>query len=740
MNPTTLDPKAKILTQAIGKQESGGNYSAKGGSQEYGAFQYTPNTWAAQSQKYLGQAVPLNMATPEQQNKVAYSWVKEKLDRGYTPAQVASMHNAGEGAPDAYKGNVGTNKFGVKYDTAAYVRGVQAHAESLWAQQNKTGNTIPQQQPQDNTSGAWFPSSPNDTQLEAGAKVLGNMIPSAINFGKGILNTLNPLNTINNLAELPGAIKDFANTPGATNQLPGAVFEAVVPKVGQQLLKGDTKGMQESITNDPVGQIAPFLLAAQGVAKGIDWATGAKSGQLGQASKYVEGTAKTMQNIANEGGFTDTHGMIEQIQKNIIRGLPEEPFGKSVTPAMLERISSLDPKGFASISEFTKAADNIIGAKGLLTNAFDTAMTKTADVGKAIASPVTVPIAAAGRGVLGIMKSAASHLTTMPFQDIKTIFTDGKAVKALQDDAAGRGGLANEFGTNVDNVVASSQESGAAYQSFREMKGVVAVPENFITKALDKFGLKLDAKGKIIADTNSVTRNVNDINAIQGFVDNWGNKPTLTPNEFLNMRGDLAELAKYDKMQTGLGKTAKSQIIANSIRQEANSAIRPQIQGLFERDAIHQPLIEQVKQLQKDFLVKDTNGEYVFKDGAINKIFNATGAGKDALLQRMEQVMPGITNRIQIYKAAEAIENAYANKTGAYTRGVLEGGAIITGSVPAIIATIVSNPSIAVPLIRGLGWTAKQVAPVVAGLKLVSGDISSLATKIPVLPATENKQ
>ena len=134
--PAGLDPTAYILTKAIGYQENGGqtpDYTAKGASGEYGAYQYLPATWQARATQFLGSNAPsLQDATPDQQNEVTYKWVQSKLAAGYTPAQVASMHNAGEGAPNAWQGNAGTNAEGVQYNTKAYAQGVQKYASQLW--------------------------------------------------------------------------------------------------------------------------------------------------------------------------------------------------------------------------------------------------------------------------------------------------------------------------------------------------------------------------------------------------------------------------------------------------------------------------------------------------------------------------------------------------------------------------------------------------------------------------------
>lgn len=127
---TQLDPSVVNLARAIRQTESGGDFSAKGASGEHGAYQFTSDTWNSEAPKY-GINVPIEKATPEQQNAVAYNKIKEWKDGGKDVTNIASMWNAGEGEPDAYTGkfsngksSIGTNKFGVKYDVPAYAKSV----------------------------------------------------------------------------------------------------------------------------------------------------------------------------------------------------------------------------------------------------------------------------------------------------------------------------------------------------------------------------------------------------------------------------------------------------------------------------------------------------------------------------------------------------------------------------------------------------------------------------------------
>ena len=120
---TQLDPDAVNLAKAIRQTESGGDFKARGKSGEYGAYQFTEPTWNTYAQKH-GVKAPLQQATPEQQNEVAYKQIKEWKDGGYNPGQIASMWNSGK--PDAYLDPTykGVNKQGAKFDVPTYAKSV----------------------------------------------------------------------------------------------------------------------------------------------------------------------------------------------------------------------------------------------------------------------------------------------------------------------------------------------------------------------------------------------------------------------------------------------------------------------------------------------------------------------------------------------------------------------------------------------------------------------------------------
>jgi len=142
---------AKAITKAIGYAENGGEpkeiKAGKTGEMK-SIFQYTPDTWKLYSKQVFGEDnVPL---TPDSESYVTHQKVSKWLDAGYSPEQIASMWNAGEQRPDAYKENwKGINKkYGVSYDTPAYAKKVADYTKQFMEETPDQAPT--QSQPQQN--------------------------------------------------------------------------------------------------------------------------------------------------------------------------------------------------------------------------------------------------------------------------------------------------------------------------------------------------------------------------------------------------------------------------------------------------------------------------------------------------------------------------------------------------------------------------------------------------------------
>lgn len=144
---------ALIITKALAYTENGGKPSTPkaGKSGELKSiFQFTPGTWKLYSQQVLGQPAPLTSeAEAYVVHKKVSDWINHLEQEGVSeqeiPLKIASMWNAGERKPDAYKQNwKGTNKFGVHYDTPAYAEKVANYVKEFSGESPQlTQNTKP---------------------------------------------------------------------------------------------------------------------------------------------------------------------------------------------------------------------------------------------------------------------------------------------------------------------------------------------------------------------------------------------------------------------------------------------------------------------------------------------------------------------------------------------------------------------------------------------------------------------
>jgi hypothetical protein len=677
-----LDQSVVNMAKAIRKVESGGNYSVRGGSGEYGAYQYTPGTWNSDVLKFTGKSVPLEQADKLLQNEVAYKKLKTLKDKGYNVAQVAAVWNSGQ--PD-WEGKVGVNKFGVKYDVPGYVNKVAKEYQSLKATSTpqmpemaqpsvftptarQEADTVAKEQ-----SGAVFaPNTESPSAFSESAKLVGNIPTSTWNFVKGSLDLLNPISTYKKIKEAVGAFSELKKLTGGGKQataaalkdLPGSAYKTLVPEATRGFINagiGQAQGNQQRVTEgletaqrslvtDPVGQIAPFLLAGRGVA-----------------------------------------------------------------------------------GKFNKGA------------AFDTAISKTA-------APVIKPIKAISSFVKGKVEATTKfgigQATGLQPSTLTEITKTPQSFTKQSQAGVDRISLGREVKSAIDTKMEALKETGKAYDPIRNSSKLISVDRSWLLKAI-KEATGLDIKfgvdeanyqnGKMTATPSSKLRENTDIRAVQQLYDLY--KPTfekgkMTPNEFLNFRTDLANLAKFERQ---IGKSKPVEFATKEIRNKFNSQYRKQLKGLKELDEQFSKEITDLKISSKGIV--DKNGELT--QIAINRIANATGKGKDILLSRLEETVPGITQKIKVLKAVEDIQNASGIKVGTYGRtGLIAGFGIAGGLLQGIIATILTSPDVAVPLLRqyGLLKNAQVVRAVVQALKSGGEKINKLPESNLLLPISDKEK
>ena len=121
-----------MIALAIKKQESGGDYNAKGASGEYGAYQWKPATWRIISREMAGEILE---RTPVNENYIAMLKVQQLLDRGWNAEEIGRIWNSSLGGDEVPHKRVGVNKHGVRFNSISYGKAILGHYETLKAQE-----------------------------------------------------------------------------------------------------------------------------------------------------------------------------------------------------------------------------------------------------------------------------------------------------------------------------------------------------------------------------------------------------------------------------------------------------------------------------------------------------------------------------------------------------------------------------------------------------------------------------
>lgn len=515
-----------------------------------------------------------------------------------------------------------------------------------------------------------FASETGEGAVSTALKTVGNIPSSAWNFAKGFVQMANPVNTVKNIKEIATAIPEIVSNAKYT----GGAFNTA-KDIGVDTAKSLYEGIVPEVVRSAVtGDVENSARAV----------TNDPVGQVLPLFLAAKGGAKIADKQVSKSNMASYVDNIAENTKNRV------PIPKPST-----RYNDMIDSG---VSAVTKPIATVFGKAGEMVEQGT----------KSVVGQAT-----------GLNPETITQIAKTPEQFTKQGMLD-----------VDRRSLGQAVQSRLQSKIASLEETGSEYKPIRTSTQEVAVDKNFIdntVKDLAKVDIK---KGKITTSGKADIRDAKDVRALQSLYDLWKpvfNKGKLTTEEFLNFRSDLAKLSKFER---DLGKSAPIEGMTARMRAKFNEAYRPQIEGLDKLDESFSTQNAELRRLGKGLVDKEGN----LTDAAINRIANATGKGKDLLLDKLEEVLPGITQKIKILKAVEDIQHASGIKVGTYGRGALIGGGLVMGGpIQAAITAILTSPELAVPIIRkyGLMKNSNAIKSVVAALQSGGNNVKDLMNNKP---------
>lgn len=647
-----LDPKIVNLAKAIRQTESQGNFTAKGASGEYGAYQFLPSTWAGTAPKY-GVNVPLNQATPEQQNEVAYKQLADwaKQNPTWNVGNFASAWNAGPGKPNAYlENNVGVNSKGVKYDTPTYAKNVATAYQQIKAQ----GQTQPQQQ--DQTEAPAAPTVPGSIQ---GGGLVGNAINSVAAFGRGLGKE-----AIKEPIQLGAAIEGGLDKLFGTNTAAGPKAFAAQPALQPQ-------GLGEKVGSVAL-QGAEFLAPTEG----LDVAKGAIDAGKLAGPGLLKGAARIGAKAAVEGGVG---GTITGLQTGSAKqGLQAAPlFGalEAATP-----LAGAALRGVGSLAAHGLGASTGVGA-----DVIKTGYNAAKEGGEATAA-----------------YTAALRKQTSPEDIVRS------ARAALGDMVKGRSEAYNTGLKKIEDETFTTKAGQTYVKKFDpELGKTLFVPTDLSTKGVKDVATRtlksigLDAKGRTIDFAGRPSLDSKTIQKIHDFVYDWKD---MTPTGLNQLRQEVEGFKKGGIQLSPSDNRFNTYVnsLASNLRNYLGDRV-PQVAEMNKTYAQQTGLINDIARNLS--LNKRAQSDTAFRK--LTSVLRTNNEFRQQLLGQLEdEANRNLPQQIAGQQLSEILPRGIARglDTVAGLGGLVAGVQVL----PLLSAAITTSPRAVGEMLLGLGFTARN--------------------------------
>lgn len=340
------------IANAIKTIESNNNFDAKGGSGEFGAYQFMPATWNAWSQEYLqsiGEAPQSLDPTPENQDAVAKFKIGQLQSQGNSPEQIASIWNSGN--PDPNVAGTGVNSQGVRFDTPGYVDKFKNTLSSQIGTTGGTGN-IEDLTPEQRTEGALLARQQFGTiKTELQIENFLNPILQRIANGENIDDIADSLRFAGQSSGFTGSLRGAAQQ--ITSKLSDKVAQPILDRLDDVIATKNQGAVMEflkkmAIDNAPGGSVEKQKIRGEErtlelvgeIAEELK-----KYEDLGGDTNIFAGTAQQVTQKIGEEGDPELARIANKIQVAVVN------YRKAISGAAFNELEQIEYRGiFPSIS------------------------------------------------------------------------------------------------------------------------------------------------------------------------------------------------------------------------------------------------------------------------------------------------------------------------------------------------------------------------------------------------------
>lgn len=497
---------------------------------------------------------------------------------------------------------------------------------------------------------------------------------------------------------LPSVTKSISNIPKDIGEIVGGIKEVVSHPVNT--LKG--------LAGLTVGGIT------QGVrALGLD----VNEEQLAKVNDFLS------PEVEGEKINIDSEEQFKSVLSSVLETVSDPQKLKKVVEENPVDTALLFTSMLTGIKKLTTAkATEEVGSLSKVDNITPSVIEKAPAVSEVVEKPRVV-----SNAVRDMSDYVISQTSGIAPDSVKFIKSNPEIYDLARNGTLTREALGNKVLQAIDTKIDDLSETGKAYDGIRSTQKQIVVPRDDLRKIIEDKGLIVGENG--ITESSKLSSNLSDadISAVNKAWQLFDGIDEVTPAQVLNLRNKVDALINW---KTDV--TPKGAAIVKQIRGKIDEVAKKEVPDLKRIDEQYGAQITELNQLKKDYIDPKTGA---LKDTALSKIANLSNKGREQILSRLEEVLPGITKEIQGLKAFEDVTNAFGQKVGAYVKGMVAATGVFgvaTGNPALIAAAVITNPSVMSFMLRQYGKIRKGLSPKIdtiikkieAGTELTVGEKS----------------
>jgi hypothetical protein len=277
--------------------------------------------------------------------------------------------------------------------------------------------------------------------------------------------------------------------------------------------------------------------------------------------------------------------------------------------------------------------------------------------------------------------------------------------------------IGQKFQSKLDEFEQAEAGLLPEYKAVRESADPVSLVRNPLIEKLKEKGFQIEQGKEGIRLVKSIDSKLplskGELGQIEEVLNLLSGRKIITPDQFLNVRGELTKLSKFDAAAP-LGKDVRT--LGRDLRKAWNS-LRPQINGIEQIDNRFSSVADDLDEFSDGF-ARNAEGKLGLTETGYKRLLNLTNRGNDRLLQQVKKYIPDIEDDVRALRALEDVLNAADHKVGTYSRSILGvgAGAAIGGIPGAIAGLLLSSPTVTIPLIKAYGKVTGVAGDVVNGI------------------------